>query len=396
MGLSGGVDSAVSVALLQEAGFDVTGVFIRTWQPDWIRCTWKEERLDAMRVAGILNIPFITLDLENEYKKDVADYMISEYRAGRTPNPDVMCNKIIKFGGFLKFALKNGADFVATGHYARGGNCESSMGGARGICKNGASGARRRDPTRRFLSTKIVVPVFTNTPRPALDQIHSLLRGLDSNKDQSYFLWTLSQEQLKHIIFPVGHLNKAEVRKLAKKFNLPQAVKKDSQGICFLGDIDMKDFLSHYIKNEKGRVMDTDGNIIGEHDGALFFTLGERHGFRIFKKGTDDKPLFVIAKDADKNEIIVSSKNSTGHLPAEKKDFNLHAVNWISGFAPKLNTKLKAQVRYRQEAIYCTLLSIDLDKQKAIISFKIPQLADAGQSIVIYDGEKCLGGGVIL
>src|SRR3972149_2581934 len=196
VGLSGGVDSSVTAALLKEQGYEVVGVFIKTWQPDFIECTWPEERRDAMRVAAHLDIPFLTFDLEKEYKKEVGDYMVSEYRAGRTPNPDVMCNKEIKFGAFLQKALAMGADFVATGHYA-----EISQ----------------------------------------IRNVFSLKKSPDPSKDQSYFLWTLTQEQLAHILFPIGHFKKTEVRKLAKKFALPVAEKKDSQGICFLGDIDLKD-----------------------------------------------------------------------------------------------------------------------------------------------------------
>ena len=198
VGMSGGVDSSVSAALLKKQGFDVVGVFIKTWHPDFIKCNEEEERRDAMRVATHLNIPFLTFDFEDVYKKEVADYMISEYKAGRTPNPDVMCNKEVKFGAFLKKAISMGADFVATGHYAE-------------------------------------------------NRKNNLVKGKDPAKDQSYFIWTLKQKQLSKILFPVGNLNKTEVRKLAKKFKLPVAEKKDSQGICFLGAVDLKDFLKHYI-----------------------------------------------------------------------------------------------------------------------------------------------------
>jgi tRNA-specific 2-thiouridylase len=208
VGMSGGVDSSVSSALLKKAGFDVTGVFIKTWSPDFMECTWKDERLDAMRVCAKLDIPFITLDLEKEYKEKVADYMIEEYKKGRTPNPDVMCNKEIKFGAFFNWAMSRGADYVATGHYAR---------------------------TLKKKSGEVM-----------------LSAGNDDNKDQSYFLWNIKKEHLDKTLFPVGHLEKSEVRKLAKKFNLPTATKKDSQGVCFLGKVDMKDFLEHYIRPKRG------------------------------------------------------------------------------------------------------------------------------------------------
>ena len=214
VGLSGGVDSAVSATLLKKQGYEVVGVFIKTWHPDFLECNEEDERRDAMRVAAFLDIPFLTFDLADVYKKEVADYMIREYKEGRTPNPDVMCNKEVKFGTFLKKAISMGADCVATGHYARVlSPCEGGVPEGRG----------------------------------------GLLKGKDPSKDQSYFLWTLKQEQLERIVFPIGNLKKTEVRKLAKKFNLPVAEKKDSQGICFLGEIDLKEFLKHYIKLKKGK-----------------------------------------------------------------------------------------------------------------------------------------------
>ena len=197
VGASGGVDSSTTMALLKEQGYAVTGVFIKVWQPDFVECQWKEDRLDAMRVCAVLGVPFVDLDLEEEYKRDVFDYMVSEYKRGRTPNPDVMCNKKIKFGGFLDFALKNGADFIATGHYVQ--------------LRHLALGALNKSfsaPSAKW----------------------ELLAGVDKNKDQSYFLWTLTQEQLQHCLFPIGKYQKSEVRKMAKKFGLPTAQKKDSQG----------------------------------------------------------------------------------------------------------------------------------------------------------------------
>ena len=201
--------------MLKKQGFEVVGVFIKTWHPDFLVCNEEEESLDAMRVAAFLDIPFLTFDFEDVYKKEVADYMIAEYKAGRTPNPDVMCNKEVKFGAFLKKALSMGADFVATGHYA--------------------------------LVRQLKFPDLSDNGK-----FFSLQKGIDPSKDQSYFLWTLKQEQLKHILFPVGDLKKTEVRILAKKFKLPVAEKKDSQGICFLGAVDLKEFLKHYIKSKKG------------------------------------------------------------------------------------------------------------------------------------------------
>ena len=340
IGMSGGVDSSVSAALLKKAGYDVVGVFIKVWQPDWITCTWKEDRLDAMRVAAKLDIPFVTLDLEKEYKEEVVDYMIREYKAGRTPNPDVMCNRYVKFGGFFNWAMKQGADFVATGHYAQ------------------------------IVDGKLVA-------------------GEDKNKDQSYFLWTLTKEQLSKTLFPVGNIEKPEVRKLAKKFDLPNAEKKDSQGLCFIGKIDIKDFLSHYIEPKKGDVFDEKGNIIGEHDGAFFFTIGERHGFLITKKTPHDQAYYVIAKDIEKNTITVANKMD-GTLPNGVTKIKLTDVNWNQGTA-LIGKKLMARSRYREE-----LQEIEFS-DATTVSFSRPQnTLSAGQSLVFYDENICLGGGVII
>lgn len=342
VGVSGGVDSSVSAALLKSQGYDVTGVFIRTWQPDWIECTWRDERRDAMRVCAHLGIPFVELDLEDEYKKGVADYMIAEYRAGRTPNPDVMCNREVKFGGFLKWALAHGADYVATGHYA-----QNSKG--------------------------------------------MLYQGIDSSKDQSYFLWTLTNKQLSHILFPIGHLQKSEVRKLALKYQLPTATKKDSQGICFIGEIDMKDFLRHYIDVTPGSVLNPAGEVIGSHQGALFYTIGERHGFEIVEKGTNDKPYYVVAKNIESNTITVS-QNPENHS-SSKEVFLINCV-WRDVSSERGGHKMSAQIRYHGEQKLCHVVS--LSETDARITFDESDYSlSSGQSIVVYDGEVCIGGGIV-
>ena len=339
------MDSSVSAALLKKAGYDVTGVFIKVWQPDWINCTWKEDRLDAMRVAAKLDIPFITLDLEKAYKEEVVDYMIAEYKLGRTPNPDVMCNRYVKFGGFFSWAMKQGAGFVATGHYAR-------------IQKDDKGS-------------------------------YELLAGDDDNKDQSYFLWTLTQEQLSKTIFPVGNIEKPEVRKLAKKFDLPNALKKDSQGLCFIGKIDVKEFLSHYLESKKGSVLNEQGEVIGEHDGAFFYTIGERHGFTITKKSPNDEPQYVISKDVEKNIITVSNKSKEGILPQARTKVKLREVNWNQGKIPE-NDNLYARSRYREK-----LQKIKIVDEKNV-EFENPQSTlSPGQSLVVYKGDVCLGGGII-
>ncbi len=340
VGVSGGVDSSVSLALLKEKGYDVVGVFIKTWQPDFIECTWRDERRDAMRVCAHLDVPFLTLDAEKEYKDAVGNYFIEEYRAGRTPNPDVMCNKEIKFGLFLKYALAHGADYVATGHYAQ--------------IRDG-----------------------------------KLLAGIDNTKDQSYFLWTLTSEQLKHVLFPVGHLEKKEVRVLAEKFNLPTATKKDSQGVCFLGPIDMKEFLAHYIPKKRGDVLNLSGKTIGYHDGALFFTLGERHGFMITEKSTEDERVYVVARDLEKNTITVSASKNEESAGASRKEIKLGSLNWISGIAPDSEKKYSARIRYQQPLEKCVV------KDGIVIFENIQTAVSPGQSVVIYDREICLGGGII-
>ncbi len=344
VGMSGGVDSSTSALLLKNQGYYVTGVFIKVWQPDWINCTWKEDRLDAMRAAAKLDIPFITLDLEDTYKKEVVDYMISEYKNGKTPNPDVMCNRYVKFGGFFDWAIKNGADYVATGHYA--------------------------------------------SINKINDKYH-LIAGSDQNKDQSYFLWTLTQEQLSKTLFPVGNIEKPEVRKIAKKYNLPNADKKDSQGLCFIGKIDIKDFLSKYIESKKGDVLNDKNEIIGEHDGAFFYTIGERHGFNIFNKTPNDLPYYVISKNINKNTITVANKNTDGVLPNGNSKIKLKNINWNTG-QEIINKKLMARSRYREKLQEITFIDSNT------VVFSEPQYTiSSGQSLVFYDGQICLGGAVI-
>jgi tRNA-specific 2-thiouridylase len=370
VGVSGGVDSSVSAALLKEQGYNVVGVFIRTWTPDFIECTWRDERRDAMRVCAHLDIPFLECDAEEEYKKGVADYMIEEYKKGNTPNPDVMCNREVKFGVFWNFAKAHGADFIATGHYSRVmiNSFREATGGG--------------------------VP-FLGTPKNGVKELREKLfimeRGLDLSKDQSYFLWTLTQDDLAHILFPVGHLQKTEVRVLAEKYNLPTATKKDSQGVCFLGPLDMKDFLRHYIKSEKGNVLNEKGEIIGTHDGAVFFTLGERHGFTLFKHSEKEKPFYVVSKDRDKNTIIVSTRNN---IERNKSLVSILCsnTNWISKI-PEAGKVYTAQIRYHGEYLKCKLNVVENNKVEIIFDKNV--LVDKGQSIVVFDGDICLGGGVV-
>ncbi len=368
--MSGGVDSSVSAALLKNADYDVTGVFIKVWQPTNFLCTWRQDRLDAMRVCAKLKIPFITLNLENEYKKEVVDYMIEEYKLGRTPNPDVMCNKYVKFGGFFDWAMKQGADFVATGHYAQ---------------------------VKRIKGKKHS-NILEN-----VGMLYELLAGKDKNKDQSYFLWTLTQKQLSKTLFPVGDIEKTEVRKLAEKYGLSTAVKKDSQGLCFIGKIDIKDFLKNYIKEKKGNVLNEVGKIIGEHDGAFYLTIGQRHGFKLnagnmrtergqLRTNSNIQPYYIVSKDIKNNTITVS--HSPKSVNDEFKIVKLEKVNWILGETPDLSKKYSARIRYRQPLEECEVRHDELGEFE--LHFTKPQKAiTTGQSAVIYNEGVCLGGGII-
>ncbi len=336
MGVSGGVDSSVVAYLLKKEGYEVHGIFVKTWSPEWLPCTWVDEKRDAMRVCAALDIPFHFLDAEEDYKKGVADYMIAEYRAGRTPNPDVLCNRVIKFGVMWDYAKSHGADYIATGHYAR------------------------------------------------TDGVH-LTKGVDESKDQSYFLWMLSQKELSHILFPIGDLNKTEVRKIAEKARLFTSEKKDSQGICFLGDIDMREFLSHYIEQKKGAVIDTNGAVVGEHDGIWFYTLGERHGFRITKQTTDQKPYYIVEKRVEENTLVVSHSPTSSKTEKESQTIILRDANWIQ----KPTGELEAQIRYHGELIPATIVD------DTTITLSYAGIIAEGQSLVLYQDKVLVGGGVI-
>lgn len=335
--MSGGVDSAVSAALLTRQGFDVTGVFIKTWHPDFLPCSWRQERREAMRAAAHLQIPFLTLDLEDTYRREVAERMVAEYAAGRTPNPDVLCNREVKFGGFLTFARSQGA-LVATGHYAR-------------VMREGG-------------------------------ETH-LYSGRDPQKDQSYFLWMVGEKNLKDVLFPIGNMHKAQVRDLARRFRLPNAEKRDSQGICFLGEVSIEDFLSHFLELREGDVLDTHGRVIGTHRGAVLYASGQRHGFSVSGSPT---PLFVVAKDIPRNTITVAP---TPPHEVLSRDVSLSSVNWIGTVEPG---PCLARLRYRE-----TLREAEFSFEggRVTLYLREPTLIPSGQSAVLYRGERVLGGGIL-
>lgn len=338
VGLSGGVDSAVSAALLKSQGYAVTGVFIKIWQPEFLECTWKEDRLDAMRVAAALGIPFKEIDLSVDYKREVVADMLAKYANGVTPNPDVLCNSHIKFGAFLQWALAEGADAIATGHYAR---VKKEKG------------------------------------------VYRLLRGKDLNKDQSYFLWELGQVALGHAIFPVGEYTKPEIRALAKQFGLPNADRPDSQGLCFIGDVSVDEFLQRFLPTQEGAVLDMKGRVIGRHRGAILYTVGQRHGFEV---SAPNVPHYIVELNVEKNEVTVSERKDD----AARKQVLLKEMEWI--VPRELPLTCLAQVRYREIARPCTLRR---EGGLVVAEFEEPRIASRGQSLVVYAGDMCLGGGII-
>ncbi len=352
VGLSGGVDSSVTAALLQKEGHDVTGVFIKVWEPDFLPCTSVKDRHDAMRVCAHLRIPFLTLDLKEVYKREVVGNMLSAYKAGFTPNPDVMCNRSVKFGAFLNWARGSGADGIATGHYAQ----------------------------------------ILHTPAPLL------FAGVDEGKDQSYFLWKLTENDLPFIYFPVGGLKKKMTRSIAKNYGLKTASKKDSQGLCFLGKLDMKEFLGHFIEKKQGDVVTEKGRKIGKHDGALFYTEGERHGFRLTDAGVH-RPYYVVGKDIKNNVLIVS--HSPKPLQSQEKGVQLSCTNWI-GEPPEKDREYLARTRHRGK--FLPVKVVTESKTIANVTFvENTPLVAKGQSLVLY--ERCgsdslpklrvVGGGVV-
>ncbi len=370
VGLSGGVDSAVSAALLQKEGYNVTGVFIRI-AIDGYPCTAGEDKLDAMRVAAHLKIPFRTIDLSEEYKKKVFDISIKEFEKGRTPNPDALCNREIKFGLFFDWCMEQGAALVATGHYAQ------------------------IAPAKSVQKKVLGSPVSAKTEEAGRPDHFSkqilLLAGADPDKDQSYFLWAVPETKLRKTLFPVGNLTKPEVRKLATAFGLPNAARKDSQGLCFLGPVSMDDMLRQELALVPGDVIDMQGAPIGRHEGAAAYTLGQRHGFELNAHTPDIRPHFVVAKNVAANTITVSTERFP--QSATETQIELSDTNWIGPYSAEATEgkKLAARYRYRQK-----LIPAEVDFDKSIVTLFEPHFVPEGQSLVLYDGQRCLGGGVIL
>lgn len=351
VGMSGGVDSSVTALLLKQQGYDVIGIFMKNWDDtdEFGHCTAEEDAEDVRRVCEQLDIPYYTVNFEKQYFDKVFAYFLEEYKRGRTPNPDVMCNREIKFGEFLNKALDLGADYVATGHYAR-----------------------------------VVVE----------DGVYKLLRGVDNNKDQTYFLNALSQEQLSKAMFPIGHLPKPEVRRLAEEAGLYTAKKKDSTGVCFIGERNFKEFLSNYLPAKSGDMVDiATGEVKGRHDGLMYYTLGQRQGLGIGGSGTGE-PWFVADKDLDKNILYVVQGDQ--HPSLYSTSLIASGINWIAGAdkLPEGPFRCSAKFRYRQPDQGVTI--IPQADGTLHVQFDQPQKAiTPGQAVVFYQDEECLGGGTI-
>ncbi len=348
IGMSGGVDSSVAALLLKQEGYDVIGIFMKNWDEsdEFGFCTAAEDYEDVRKVCDQIGIPYYTVNFEKQYWDKVFTYFLDEYKKGRTPNPDVMCNKEIKFKAFLEHALQLGADYLATGHYAQ-------------------------------------VDYHNGEYR--------LLRGADSNKDQTYFLNTLGQYQLSKAMFPIGHLDKKRVREIAIENGLATATKKDSTGICFIGERNFKEFLSNYLPAQPGEIKTLEGEVKGKHDGLMYYTLGQRKGLGIGGAGTGE-PWFVVSKDLKNNVLyVVQGEN---HPALFSEGLLATDVSWVSDISMENPLKCTAKFRYRQQDKLVTVFITGESTCKVI--FDEPQSAiTPGQAVVFYDGEVCLGGGTI-
>ena len=336
LGMSGGVDSAVSAYLLQQRGYEVVGVYMKNWSKNLpgMKCPWAEDLADAKRVAVKLGIDFRVFDFEQEYKQKVVDYMLAEYQKGNTPNPDIMCNQEIKFKLFADTAFEQGAEMIATGHYARTDG-------------------------------------------------KSLLRAFDENKDQTYFLYRISEDVIEKTIFPVGDMLKSEVKAMAEKVRLPVAHKAESMGVCFVGEANMRDFLSEFIETKPGEIRELETNaVVGTHDGAIFYTLGQRHGLNL----KDGLPFYVVRKDMERNIIYVSRDLKA--LSLWRREIELKDVVLRGGDDGR---NIEARIRHR-----APLVSADYDASTGKLSFAEEQKSlTPGQSVVFYRGDVCIGGGII-
>lgn len=349
VGMSGGVDSSVAALLLKEEGYEVIGVFMKNWEEKDENgvCTSEKDYIDAQMVADSIGIPLFSVNFSKEYWERVFQYFLDEYKKGRTPNPDVMCNKEIKFKAFLEYAMSLGADYVATGHYA-----------------------------------KVIHS----------DKGSILLRGIDDNKDQSYFLSELSKEQLEKVLFPLGDYEKPKIREIARKYNLKTADKKDSTGICFIGERNFNEFLSHYLPSKKGNIIDSTGKVLGTHNGLMYYTIGQRKGIGIgnSKEGTGE-PYFVADKKLETNELIVS-QGDTSMLYS--KGLISNEFNIVNEEIVKFPLRCTIKFRYRQQDISATMTKLD-DGRMQIIFDEKQKAVTLGQVVVGYLGNICIGGGAI-
>lgn len=350
VGMSGGVDSAVAALLLKEQGYDVQCVFMKNWEDDddEFYCSSEEDYNDALQVCDILDISLHSVNFSKEYRENVFSYFLTEYKLGRTPNPDILCNKEIKFKFFLDYAVKLGAEKIATGHYA----------------------VLKKD-----------------------DSKFHLFKGIDNNKDQSYFLYLLGQKELSKTIFPLGDITKDEVRQIAEQNNFANHDKKDSTGICFIGERDFKAFLQQYLPAQPGDIINTDGKIIGKHDGLMYYTLGQRKGIGVGGgHGKTEEPWYVVKKDLENNHLIIGQGHN--HPGLYSKQITAGQLHWIAEEPNNFPFECSAKIRYRQKNQKCTITNIE--NEIAIIKFTVNQFAPApGQSIVFYKNDECLGGGII-
>lgn len=400
VGMSGGVDSSVSALLLREQGYNVVGVYMKNWSKDLpgMKCPWAEDLADAKRVAVKLGIPFEVWDFEDAYRERVVEYMLEEFRKGNTPNPDVMCNQEIKFKLFYEKAMERGADFIATGHYARVWGRESDT-----ACP---TDTLRAALTKSSCSAEHTVsdslpqlPVDCNVRETETtlandthvsDSLPQLLRAIDENKDQTYFLYRISDEALTHTLFPIGGMLKPDVKKLAEEKGLHNAYKKESMGVCFVGEVGMKDFLKEYIDIKPGEIREIESEkVLGYHEGAIFYTIGQRHGLYlsgVAGEANDGLPYYVVKKDLENNVVYVSKNLNDEHIWA--KELELKDVV-MRGCDPEPDMQVMVRLRHRAPLVPAVFDGETLRFKKEI---KRPA---SGQSAVLYDGEVCIGGGII-